>query len=153
MEQRPTTPSANQPLRRVISRRFSTLTGFREIGDFHITGTNVRVLSIREQFDPERYEDDRTTYTLPSRSEFGSIRILNDGRSEWEVSTYATTIATSVKSQEPPYHVFDHKKQWAVVSLVGVAGLFSGLSANIFFPALETISKVSSIKCPTCCAC
>lgn len=45
--------------------------------------------------------------------------------------------------QDPePYHVFSHRMKWAIVILIGVAGLFSGLSSNIYFPALDAIAKV-----------
>jgi len=43
---------------------------------------------------------------------------------------------------EPPYHVFSRKQKWSVVVMIGVAGLFSGLSSNIYFPALDSIAKV-----------
>lgn len=42
-----------------------------------------------------------------------------------------------------PYHVFSHRRKWAIVILIGIAGLFSGLSSNIYFPALDAIAKVS----------
>lgn len=45
-----------------------------------------------------------------------------------------------------PYHVFSHGKKWSIVILIGVAGLFSGLSSNIYFPALDAIAKVSPAK-------
>lgn len=41
------------------------------------------------------------------------------------------------------YHVFSHRMKWAIVILIGVAGLFSGLSSNIYFPALDAIAQVS----------
>ncbi|KAK1997853.1 major facilitator superfamily transporter [Colletotrichum falcatum] len=52
-------------------------------------------------------------------------------REEWEAQ---------LKS-EPVYHVFPRKKKWFVIILIGAAGLFSGLSSNIYFPALDTISE------------
>ncbi|ORY12455.1 major facilitator superfamily domain-containing protein [Clohesyomyces aquaticus] len=42
---------------------------------------------------------------------------------------------------EKPYHVFDKRKKWGVVVMIGVAGLFSGLSSNIYFPSLDAIAK------------
>ncbi|KAL2880629.1 hypothetical protein SGCOL_004003 [Colletotrichum sp. CLE4] len=42
---------------------------------------------------------------------------------------------------EPPYHVFTKKQKWVVIVIIGVAGLFSGLSSNIYFPALDTIAR------------
>ncbi|KAH8897306.1 MFS general substrate transporter [Thozetella sp. PMI_491] len=42
---------------------------------------------------------------------------------------------------DEPYHTFSPKQKWFVVILIGVAGLFSGLSSNIYFPSLDAISK------------
>lgn len=41
-----------------------------------------------------------------------------------------------------PYHVFGKRKKWFVVITIGVAGLFSGLSSNIYFPSLDAIAQV-----------
>lgn len=43
---------------------------------------------------------------------------------------------------EPPYHVFSHKKKKKIMYLAATAGMFSSLSANIYFPALGQISRV-----------
>lgn len=48
---------------------------------------------------------------------------------------------------EPPYHVFSHKKKKMIMYLAATAGMFSSLSANIYFPALGQISRV----CPNLC--
>lgn len=45
---------------------------------------------------------------------------------------------------EKPFHIFDKKKKWTVVITIGMAGLFSGLSSNIYFPSLDAIAKVST---------
>lgn len=45
---------------------------------------------------------------------------------------------------DKPFHIFDKRKKWIVVITIGMAGLFSGLSSNIFFPSLDAISKVSA---------
>jgi hypothetical protein len=45
---------------------------------------------------------------------------------------------------EPPYHIFNKRQKWLVVGIIGVAGLFSGLSSNIYFPSLDTIARASS---------
>jgi hypothetical protein len=47
------------------------------------------------------------------------------------------------KLPEPPYHVFSLAKKKQMVYIVSLAGLFSPLSSNIYFPALGQISKVS----------
>jgi len=44
---------------------------------------------------------------------------------------------------DQPYHVFSKGRKRLLVGIIGVAGLFSGLSSNIYFPSLDAISKVS----------
>jgi MFS family permease len=46
------------------------------------------------------------------------------------------------KPQEP-YHVFTLRQKWGLMFVIGTAGLFSGLSSNIYFPAQDQISQVS----------
>jgi hypothetical protein len=45
-------------------------------------------------------------------------------------------------AEEEPYHVFTRKKKWELVLIVSLAGLFSPLSSNIYFPALGAIAEV-----------
>ncbi|KAK3693414.1 major facilitator superfamily domain-containing protein [Podospora appendiculata] len=40
----------------------------------------------------------------------------------------------------PPYHVFTTRQKWQLVYIVSLAGLFSPLSSNIYFPALGAIA-------------
>ncbi|KAH8122965.1 hypothetical protein ACSS6W_002139 [Trichoderma asperelloides] len=42
---------------------------------------------------------------------------------------------------EQPYHVFPKGLKRFLVGVIGVAGLFSGLSSNIYFPSLDAIAK------------
>lgn len=44
---------------------------------------------------------------------------------------------------EPPYHVFSRRRKKEMVYIVSLAGLFSPLSSNIFFPALGSVARVS----------
>ncbi|KAF3480569.1 uncharacterized protein GIQ15_05916 [Arthroderma uncinatum] len=44
-------------------------------------------------------------------------------------------------STEPPYHIFSHRQKWQLVYIVSIAGAFSPLSSNIYFPAIDTISS------------
>lgn len=46
---------------------------------------------------------------------------------------------------EQPYHMFSKTHKWSVVVIIGLAGLFSGLSSNIYFPSLDQISQVSTM--------
>lgn len=52
--------------------------------------------------------------------------------------------AEAVAEPEPPYHIFSQKQKWFVIAIIGVAGLFSGLSSNIFFPSLDAIARVNT---------
>jgi hypothetical protein len=45
---------------------------------------------------------------------------------------------------DPPYHIFTLAKKKQLVYIVSLAGLFSPLSSNIYFPALGQISRVIS---------
>ncbi|QSZ30773.1 hypothetical protein DSL72_000331 [Monilinia vaccinii-corymbosi] len=54
-----------------------------------------------------------------------------------------TSTANSVykrELEEPPYHIFSISKKRQLVYIVSLAGLFSPLSSNIYFPALKEIS-------------
>jgi len=60
------------------------------------------------------------------------------------MSTAASNTWGSEKQlPEPPYHVFTLEKKRQMVYVVSLAGLFSPLSSNIYFPALGQISRVS----------
>lgn len=43
---------------------------------------------------------------------------------------------------DPPFHVFTNRMKWFVIITIGAAGLFSGLSSNIYLPSLSAIAKV-----------
>ncbi|GJE85845.1 MFS general substrate transporter [Phanerochaete sordida] len=43
--------------------------------------------------------------------------------------------------QEKPYSVYTSREKWAIVVLASVAGTFSPLTANIYFPAIPTLSN------------
>ncbi|OAA40162.1 Major facilitator superfamily transporter [Beauveria brongniartii RCEF 3172] len=42
---------------------------------------------------------------------------------------------------EVPFHVFSKRVKWYIVIIIGVAGLFSGLSSNIYLPSLSAIAQ------------
>lgn len=44
---------------------------------------------------------------------------------------------------EEAYHVFSTSRKRLLIGIVGVAGLFSGLSSNIYFPSLDAIARAS----------
>ncbi|KAJ0329020.1 hypothetical protein COL922a_012968 [Colletotrichum nupharicola] len=49
--------------------------------------------------------------------------------------------STPRPSPDPPYHVFSKNEKWMVIVIIGAAGLFSGLSSNIYFPSLDAIAQ------------
>ena len=71
-------------------------------------------------------------------SERSSISSDNSSRWDWK------------DLPEPPYHVFDPSRKKQLVYIVSLAGLFSPLSSNIYFPALNEIAKVSDLLLPRC---
>lgn len=42
---------------------------------------------------------------------------------------------------QAPYHILSTKQKWNLVIFVSLAASFSPLSSNIYFPAIDTISK------------
>lgn len=55
---------------------------------------------------------------------------------------------------EQPFHIFNKRQKWFVVIIIGIAGLFSGLSSNIYFPSLDAIARVrclSPLNLVSCC--
>lgn len=46
---------------------------------------------------------------------------------------------------EQPFHILNKRQKWFLVGMIGIAGLFSGLSSNIYFPSLDAIARV---RCP-----
>lgn len=73
----------------------------------------------------------------------------NTARSNFSVST----VVPEQVHYEPPYNVFSPRKRKAMMYLCAIAGMFSSLSANIYFPALGQISRVSILilQCPSNC--
>lgn len=52
--------------------------------------------------------------------------------------------------EEKPYHVFSERQKWFLIIIIGVAGMFSGLSSNIYFPSLNIIAKASHFMVHNC---
>ncbi|KAJ6515186.1 major facilitator superfamily domain-containing protein [Mycena vitilis] len=43
-------------------------------------------------------------------------------------------------AKEEPYSIFTQREKWFIVALIAFGGLFSPLSANIYFPAIPTLA-------------
>lgn len=99
-----------------------------------------------QQSIPENPFDDRGEDVHQLKSPFDDTTYaVHDPESDIERSpTPPPTQTSSSTPPEEPYHVFGKKQKWFVVITIGMAGLFSGLSSNIYFPALDAIANVSS---------
>lgn len=134
----PTSGKYFENLRRA-SRRFTTLEGWHEIGEgVYGLGQRNRILSFAAQFDPELYHGERTSCDALSVSEARNSRAHGDAPGDDQIPTGARESIVS----EKPYHIFTGRQRWSVVIMIGVAGLFSGLSSNVYFPAVDDIAKV-----------
>jgi MFS family permease len=83
-----------------------------------------------------------------------AVLVTESEVSDEEKPSTPTDETTEHTYSEPPYHVFSTGKKWQLVGIVSLAGLFSPLSSNIYFPALGAIAAVgvthsSYIKCPS----
>ena len=65
---------------------------------------------------------------------------------DYDESRTAWTSISEKPLPDPPYHVFSRREKWALVYIVSLAGLFSPLSSNIYFPALGAIAEVRPIR-------
>jgi hypothetical protein len=132
---------------RRISRRFTTLEGWYEVREgVYALGQKTLTLNFAHQFDLEQCNDDRTSFVASDKVEtrhFTQHTSLRHEDTFCESQKFSET--RDAIALEKPYHVYSSKQKWAVVVLIGVAGLFSGLSSNIYFPSLDAIANVSEV--------
>ncbi|KAK4160170.1 major facilitator superfamily domain-containing protein [Cladorrhinum sp. PSN259] len=76
--------------------------------------------------------------TLPSSESSSGIQKPSSSASEQEKNL--SSERHEHEQEAPPYHVFSRREKWYIVWIVSLAGLFSPLSSNIYFPALGAIS-------------
>jgi hypothetical protein len=55
----------------------------------------------------------------------------------------STSPSPTNDTPDPPHSIFTRKQKKMLVYIVSMAAIFSPLSSNIYFPAVDTISKVS----------
>lgn len=113
-------------------------------------------LMARESRIPSRAGNRQSILVFADFNNFGSPRGSQSGITERDSEyledtssrpDYITSSASSLYSldkalPEPPYHVFTLAKKIQLVYIVSLAGLFSPLSSNIYFPALGQIATV-----------
>ncbi|KAK6209351.1 hypothetical protein LQW54_006338 [Pestalotiopsis sp. IQ-011] len=154
MEQHEKEWSAGQP----SHRRFSSIEGWKEVANnmYYAAGHGLVNLStspdidgvpnenadvITRQASHEEHNTSMNTSTIQQRDdeERDPFSTSNHTASEDEFKSLKDEPQTS--KVEEPYHVFTSRQRWFVVVIIGAAGLFSGLSSNIYFPALDAIAK------------
>ncbi|GAA5998425.1 MFS transporter [Rhodotorula paludigena] len=64
----------------------------------------------------------------------------NCGRSEDDELPVVRRAVTSGMLATPPYTIHSQRMRWFIVIMVALAGLFSPLSANIYFPVIPSIA-------------
>lgn len=168
--------SQSQYVRR-LSRRFTTLEGWREVrgGLYIAAGSAMSSVIPNPAYDQEWQvqndsypwsptssyhdagqhglwphgnpysRDNETRATWQARDPAGGEKHEDDPLPE-KLSTEsarenALARTVTAKSQER-FHSFTKRQKWGVIIMIGAAGLFSGLSSNIYFPALDLIATV-----------
>lgn len=130
-----------------VSRRFTTLEGWHKVGEGVFSlGRATLVYNFAEQFDLDRGTNENGLSTLRNNEEWitGSEKPCDV---ENPFSPCQTPDLTRLSAQaEKPYHVYTPRQKWIVVALISAAGIFSGLSSNIYFPSLDAIARVSSLN-------
>ncbi len=95
--------------------------------------------SSRQRHPHYRGEDEDYSFDPDFNMNFDPPRIDEKGRPE---SNYSL----EKNLPQPPYHIFTPSKKKQMVYTVSLAGLFSPLSSNIYFPALGQISRVQLLS-------
>lgn len=127
---------------RESSRRFTTIEGWKDVGQgiYTAAGAGMQILAVDPDFDLESYGVRQHFRERVPKSSIISPHTSTFRRS---AETGHTSDQEAESEQvEPPYHVFPTKRKWLLVWIIGVAGLFSGLSSNIYFPSLDVIAQV-----------
>ncbi|KAJ4393952.1 hypothetical protein N0V93_003169 [Gnomoniopsis smithogilvyi] len=95
-----------------------------------------------QQSIPENPFDDSQAFP-PSQSPFDdtTYAVQDSDSDNQQPALPPPTQTPSPTPPEEPYHLFDKRKKWFLVVTISMAGLFSGLSSNIYFPSLDAIAK------------
>ncbi|GJJ09750.1 hypothetical protein Clacol_003974 [Clathrus columnatus] len=48
---------------------------------------------------------------------------------------------TASSGHKPPFSIYTIREKWIIIALAGLAGLFSPLTANSYFPAIQTLAN------------
>jgi hypothetical protein len=113
------------------------------------------MLSIKHQFDPESYRNDRITHEESKVPDVPALDEIERWRNAVEkppqktmaitrqVDVYITDEPRGAPGSEMYDHVFSGSQKWLVVLLVSFVGILPGMTPNIYLPALDKIASVS----------
>ncbi|KAI0140770.1 major facilitator superfamily domain-containing protein [Pestalotiopsis sp. NC0098] len=161
MEQQHEKESSNvrvSPAGESSHRRFSSIEGWKEVANnmYYAAGHGLVNLStspdidgvpnenadvITRQASHTEHDTSMNTSTIQQTDDEGSDPFSTTNDIEGEDQFKSLKDETQTTKAEEPYHVFTPRQRWFVVVIIGAAGLFSGLSSNIYFPALDAIAK------------
>lgn len=101
-------------------------------------GTSIRSTDKKDKEEEEdEYGDGNDTApTCSGTSESNTNADEEGGARELEATTITTT-----QTNSPPFTTFSIRQRRFIVFMVAWGGFFSPLSANIYFPALNTLSR------------
>ncbi|KAF2441311.1 MFS general substrate transporter [Karstenula rhodostoma CBS 690.94] len=143
---------------RRISKRFTTLEGWREIGSgvYAMGNSNIRMFSFRHQFDPEHLRQTGFDFTQTldngqtTQAAFTRRQSLIEHRTSSEGTIgkaigsvrdgKITSVTTSEENIQEPYHLYTLREKWMLVTLAGAAASFPMLTFNMYLPALGRIA-------------
>lgn len=69
-----------------------------------------------------------------------SISETLSSSTQLSVQPSGSTASSSHEKEVEPYHIYTKKQKWLLVYVVSLAAMFSPLSSNIYFPAIDSIS-------------
>lgn len=87
---------------------------------------------IQQPFDHPGVQD-VSAYQEPDVRTLGEVDLSEDPSIAKE--------AQPAPIDEPPYSIYTGREKWAIVLISSVAGAFSPLTANIYFPAIPTLAN------------
>jgi hypothetical protein len=114
---------------------------------FDLIPSHVRATFAKDTIPqvPKRVWNEENTIKV---TDLGDLALTGQNGTSEPSSTASSSRSSSTwtndkKAPEPQYHVFSSGRKKQLVYIVSLAGLFSPLSSNIYFPALGAIADVS----------
>ncbi|KAG4288563.1 hypothetical protein FPRO06_06215 [Fusarium proliferatum] len=104
----------------------------------HLVGSRGPLSSTPASSSPPYTPNNGVVTPTIAHSESGTqVELQPYTGSDTEQEVYSRPFGGSKR----PRHIFAKHKKWMIVYMVSLGGAFSALSSNIYFPAIDTISK------------